>query len=735
MKKKTQVIASALTTIALCLSLAIGGTFALFTSESQVAVNIVTGTVNVTANADEESLTLYSPTSINSDGTINNATNAATTTAFANGGTATLEGGEITLDRMTAGDKATFDIVIHNGSNVKVKYRTVIKVTEDTGLFSGLTITVSGVAYNGATTYSQWANADSADITVPVAVELPANAGNAYQNKSCKISYSVEAVQGNVAPEIPETNVVYIYTATDLRLFAASVNNGNTYEGKTVKLMNNVDLAGVAWTPIGTTTNYFKGTFDGNGKTISNLTVSGNNDNAGLFGHSDGGTFTNFTIYNANVSGKDRVAAAVANMFRGTANKITVTNSTIVGGHYVAGITGYSYGTVTDCTVSSTTVTAVPYLVGSSYDNGDKVGGIIGWSASCTLTGNNVSNVTVTAYRDLGGIAGYVGKDGTDPVVTGNTVNGLTLIQDSKNGYLSSAVTTVAAIVGREAFDVDETANTATNVTILRQFTVSTKAELSAALNKTYSADTTIKLMNDIDLGGAEWGAHALNAGNNAALTIDGNGKTIKGLKSTEYYNLGGFYSTGLITAIGSSFSSVTFKNLTVSGAELTNNYVGDSATGVFVGDTNTVNVTFDTCKVIDAKINSYKYAGGFIGYTQDVNTDKKKVKFTNCAVIDSEIKTTDSSAGGLVGHSYTALDISKCEIKGTTAIACAEDRTGKDAKAGYLIGTVNRGSATISNITVDNTVGLDTKNGKTYDTTKYIGRNYGTVTGVTVNA
>ena len=88
-----------------------------------------------------------------------------------------------------------------------------------------------------------------------------------------------------------------------------------------------------------------------------------------------------------------------------------------------------------------------------------------------------------------------------------------------------------------------------------------------------------------------------------------------------------------------------------------------------------------------------------------------------------------------MVGHNYTDLAITGCQIKGNTTIKCAEDRTSKDAKAGYLIGTVNGGSATISNITVDSTVGLDTMNGTTYDTTKYIGRNYGTVTGVTPNS
>ena len=270
-------------------------------------------------------------------------------------------------------------------------------------------------------------------------------------------------------------------------------------------------------------------------------------------------------------------------------------------------------------------------------------------------------------------------------------------------------------------------------MTVNKLVAVSTAEQLSSALNATYSSDTNIKLANDITLSG-EWGAHSLNGSNNAKLVIDGNGKTIYGLTSSSYYKLGGFNSNGLVTNIGAGFSSVTFKNLTVSGANLTNNGRESAATGVFVGNTNTVNVTFDTCSVTGATVNCYNWAGGFVGYTQDVNTTKKTVTFKNCVVSDSNINTTDSSVGGLVGHNYTDLAITGCQIKGNKTIKCAEDRTGKDAKAGYLIGTVNGGSATISNITVDSTVNLDTMGGTTYDTTKYVGRNYGTVTGVTAN-
>ena len=338
----------------------------------------------------------------------------------------------------------------------------------------------------------------------------------------------------------------------------------------------------------------------------------------------------------------------------------------------------------------------------------------------CTVTGS-----TITAIRDCGSVVGM--SSGT---VTGNTAQDCTVYYSTDNDEQIGG-----EIAGKRANGVSD--NTTNNVTVVRQLAVATAEQLSAALNATYSVDTTILLTDNINLADVTWGAHALNGSNNAQLTIDGNGKTIYGLTSSEYYKINGFDSNGLVTSIGAGFSRVVFKNLTVADATLTNNDGESAATGVFVGDTNTVEIAFDNCTVTGAKIDCYKWAGGFIGYAQDVYTVKKTITFTNCNVIDSVINTTDSSAAGFVGHSGTNLNISGCHIAGNTAIKCEEDRSGTNAKAGYLIGTAAEGSVVIGSNTVDNTVTLDTMGGTTCDTTRYIGRILSSVTvsGVTVNS
>ena len=719
--KNKKIILSSILSLVLCLSVIAGATFALFTSESGVNVAINSGKVEVSAHA--ENLYLYSPTCINTDGTVADGTNAATGTTFQNGGTATItNGNEIVLDRMTPGDKVTFDIVVKNNSSVTIQYQTKIALDAlDKGidLFSGLKVTLEkdrvSTEYDGMTAYSQWATLKATGEVerTTVTIELPTKAGKEYQDLSCKLAFSVSAVQGNTNIEKPEENTVYIYNATDLLLFAKSVNNGNGYSGQTVKLMDDIDLAGIEWKPIGQTSGYsarayFQGTFDGNGKTISNLNVPATTWEAGS---NDGENFATGFFGFIDAGGN-------------TIKNVTFDNAKVEGHHWVGVVAGYMTGTVSGVKVTNSTVT-------STYENdkadGDKAGAIVGYlnQAGSVITGCTVENCVVSGVRDCGGIVGFS--------VAGSTTSNNT-VKDTTVYYSTDKDAQIGGeIMGKRSPGANSN-NTHTNVTVTKFVTVSTADELSSALNATYNADTTILLTDNINLAGFAWGAHALNGSNNAQLTIDGNGKTIYGLTSSKYYKINGFDSNGLVTSIKSGLSSVTFKNLTIDGANLTNNGETFATTGVFVGDSNTVNITFDTCTVKGANVNSYKYAGGFIGYTQDVYGDRT-IKFTNCVVSDSHINTTDSSAGGLVGQNYTNLDITGCKILGATSIKCAEVRSGTVAKAGYLIGTATKNTVSISNITVDGSVSLDTMGCTTYDTAKYIGRNYGTVTGVTPNS
>ena len=188
---KRNVVVSAILAIMLCVSLIAGATFALFTSESKVNISVTSGKVSVVANIDETSVQtkqLYDTQYKDGKGNMFMGEDVATFTATG-----------LELNNVVPGDGIKFNIVVKNESNVTVKYRTIISCENDNGLFAGLNITIDENNYNSVKAVSSWEEltVGSANEIVPVTIELPEGAGNEYQEKTCTISYKVEAIQGN----------------------------------------------------------------------------------------------------------------------------------------------------------------------------------------------------------------------------------------------------------------------------------------------------------------------------------------------------------------------------------------------------------------------------------------------------------------------------------------------------------------------------------------------------------
>lgn len=223
---------------------------------------------------------------------------------------------------------------------------------------------------------------------------------------------------------------------------AEQVKEGNTFDGKTVKLVADIEMT-KDWTPIGNNTDgvemSFRGNFDGKKSdtenyTISNLKVTAS-EGAGFFGFKWDGDVANVNFDKAVISGN----------------------------HYAGVIVGWADGanynykfSISNCKVTNSKVTLAAELVGEEYDNGDKAGGIVGYAYAINVTGNTVSNTTITGYRDLGGIAGCAINNTGDneyAVVSDNTVGQdvRIVIDNSQNykSYTSVAQHNVASYVGR----------------------------------------------------------------------------------------------------------------------------------------------------------------------------------------------------------------------------------------------------------------------------------------------
>ena len=201
---------------------------------------------------------------------------------------------------------------------------------------------------------------------------------------------------------------VQISSASAMSAFAVMVNNGKTFENYTVTLDADIDLNNQPWTPIGTSTNAFKGNFDGKGHKISNLKAGTNSQSdVGLFGYTTDGTIKNIHIHNAEIKGFLDVGVVAGTPYTTEYSDIKVTGLVKVEGYaYVGGMFGKSvYANLTKLTIEADEGS---YVRAESNIYRTYVGGVVGFMGE---GGHSVSNVVsnIDVYGstcDVGGITG-----------------------------------------------------------------------------------------------------------------------------------------------------------------------------------------------------------------------------------------------------------------------------------------------------------------------------------------
>lgn len=411
MKKSSKIIITSILTILACVSLIAGATFALFTSESKTNIAVTSATVDLEATIGD--ITMKSTVG---DGTpMGSYTHPVGTN-------------ELTIERFTPGDYVEFNIDIANKSDIPVKWQLQISTDaesdEDKAFYKQLDIAVSGavsaddLVNTGKASMSKWQPLEAGKSPDPLGVKVAFPAAATQQTGgTVKLVVNVLAVQGNatttdpVAEEVVDPNSVYIYSLEEFKAFAQEVKGGDNYNGKTVYLMENLDLAGSEWEPIGA----FDGTFDGNNLSISNLYVNKpDQDNVGLF--STGAmTIKNLVLHNADVKGHGGVGAVAGENSYITVDNVSVTGLIRIEGNYkVGGILGGTYNPITNCTVEGITGSYIKGVYSAEKFEGDNVGGIIGFTGELhSITEDNISNchvsgVTVSGTRKVGGVVGYL---------------------------------------------------------------------------------------------------------------------------------------------------------------------------------------------------------------------------------------------------------------------------------------------------------------------------------------
>ena len=207
-----------------------------------------------------------------------------------------------------------------------------------------------------------------------------------------------------------------IATANDLKNFASYIRESVIPNTSFAKLSddigeNGLDCSTLEFEPIGYGSTYFLGTFDGNNKTIKNLTV---NDNAGdcvgfvrILG--EGGVIKDLTLDNLTLSGgnssSNDIGGLVGILNGGTINNCTIKNSTVScrkglqdspansQNPTVGGFVGESNGTIVNCTLLNTAVKAETFDTWASGANAN-AGGIVGNVSGGTISGCQVKGTS-----------------------------------------------------------------------------------------------------------------------------------------------------------------------------------------------------------------------------------------------------------------------------------------------------------------------------------------------------
>ena len=294
-----------------------------------------------------------------------------------------------------------------------------------------------------------------------------------------------------------------IANGAQLAYLASSVNSGETYEQKNFVLTANIDLNGLPWTPIansfsdallgGSDYRVFAGNFDGNGYTISKVSIGSEttpfeSDVFGLFGATEG-KISNLNLDTVSIHGVAKIASgyvigiagglvgysggSIENCHvTGLAMDMSAPSNGYVAAYWVGGLVGALDGTqlINECSVS-----------GSITEKAGKgsIGGLIGELGKAAKITYSRSDVTVNVKADPRGgadVGGFIGKGNgkTDAetvirncYATGNVTGGaytggfagglwgLNIKNCYASGNVSQAAAAMASFVGTDASDQD----------------------------------------------------------------------------------------------------------------------------------------------------------------------------------------------------------------------------------------------------------------------------------------
>ena len=339
-------------------------------------------------------------------------------------------------------------------------------------------------------------------------------------------------------------NPYKISSAAELAWFRNQVNSGNN--SISAELTENIDLVEfchakdgtkyteeLSWTPIGNLDNRYQGTFDGKGKTISNLYINATpRDYAGFFGFADNGSIKNITFDNAKVTSIAQFAGILIGLADNSfiENIKTSESCSVDGAKTVGGIAGTVIRDIIKCENHARVNGANgAYYVGGivgRYDGYDKsitscanygdvtstgncVGGMVGYFGSGTIQ-NSANYGNVTGTDNVGNLIGFADECNLNNVLgTGNVTAtyvdcvGL-LVGNIKKS--SSTASGILAYNGSAKLTINGTEQTDGAVKAVGQGSLTSSEKIMAFSAEQLKSGLVAFILQENVSGSAKWG-------------------------------------------------------------------------------------------------------------------------------------------------------------------------------------------------------------------------------------
>lgn len=503
------------------------------------------------------------------------------------------------------------------------------------------------------------------------------------------------------------------------------------------RLANDIDCStytgGNSFDPIGSNTSsqYFRGVFDGAGFTISNLEISETTSYNGLFARTQGAIIQNLTLENIDVTCSGTFADYCGSFSgysqRTSFSNITLTQGTGSGvnsdGTYTGGLSGYILGTDVIDVSSDVDVLA-------STTNENYTGGITGYARYFQPTNrayiyNNLINVSVDAnvsgFSNTGGVVGFAQDTIADNISFngqlnhgGNTIGGLMgSLSSSTFGNLTSELknSTVTVVTVSEASsnrselggalgeildaqlknvnitaDIDATNYGTVGGAVGYALGDTDQIDSNQLLDSTTSSIEFIDTDSNINNANSTTGGVIGNANYYKISNVSYEGDVLHPTSTGLESNIGGIVGLGnyldIRNSTATSATPISYPRTTSGGAigSLSNSYIDNISSNISLPNVST-------------------NGGGLVGSISNVNIYNSHA--TGSLGIFRDQSST-AAIGGLVGRCQSTF----CNIYNSYATG---DVTGERLSVGGLVGSLASNEATIQNSYATGSVVVET--------------------------